>query len=645
MAASGKKQGSLLFQVDTPEDLRKLPLEKLPVLAKELREFLINTVSRTSGHLASGLGVVELTIALHYVYNTPFDQIIWDVGHQAYPHKILTGRRDQMSSIRQKNGLHPFLWRQESPYDTFSTGHASTSISEALGLALANKALNNGKKVCAVIGDGALTGGVSFEAMNHAGDLGADMLLVLNDNEMSISESVGSLAKHLAMWLSSPIYSRLLSSGKSVLENLPLVKDLAIKAQEHLKGMVVPGTLFEELGFNYVGPIDGHDISALIPVLKNMKDLKGPQILHVVTKKGKGYQPAEEDPTKYHGVPRFDPPVGISEDSDSVVCYRYSHVFGDWLMKTAASDKALRAVTPAMCEGSGMTEFASRFPGQYFDVAIAEQHAVLLASGLAAGGLRPVVCVYSTFLQRAYDQIIHDVAIQDLPIVIAIDRAGIVGADGPTHQGMFDISYMKSVPNITFMAPSTLRDFWLMLNTAYSLGHPAAVRYPRGCGISEGFSPDEKSLIPIGRAEILRQGREVCVLGWGPLVQETSAEFAKRELSYTVVNMRFIKPFDKDLVLNMADTHRVIITLEDGVISGGIGEAVAAFIMENGRHPVIRCLGIPDEFVEQDSPESIYRQYGMDGSSVADLAESLDKNLMGDPGRNIFRSRSDRKVS
>jgi len=644
MAASGKNKGSLLSQVDSPEDLRKLPEEKLPLLAKELREFLINTVSRTSGHLASGLGVVELTIALHYVYNTPDDQLIWDVGHQAYPHKIITGRRDQMFSIRQKNGLHPFPWRQESPYDTFSTGHASTSISEALGLALANRALNNGKKVCAVIGDGALTGGVAFEAMNHAGDLGADMLLVLNDNEMSISERVGSLAKHLAMWLSSPAYSRLLSSGKSVLENLPLVKDFAIKAQEHLKGMVVPGTLFEELGFNYVGPIDGHDISALIPVLRNMKDLSGPQILHVVTKKGKGYRPAEDDPTRYHGVPRFDPPVGLSKDSDSAISCRFSHVFGTWLIKNAENDKALRAVTPAMCEGSGMTEFASRFPEQYFDVAIAEQHAVLLASGLAAGGLRPVVCVYSTFLQRAYDQVIHDVAIQDLPIVIAIDRAGIVGADGPTHQGMFDISFIKPVPNITFMAPSTLREFWLMLNTAYSLGHPAAVRYPRGSGISEGFSSDEKGLLPIGRAEVLRKGEEVCVLGWGPLVQEINAEFARRDLPYTVVNMRFIKPFDRDLVLNMADTHRVIITLEDGVISGGIGETVASWIVENGRNPVIRCLGIPDEFVEQDSPESIYRQYGMDGASVADLAEQLDRRIADSLEKSLLGKKSYQKV-
>ena len=644
MAASGNNDASLLSQVDSPEDLRKIPEEKLPLLAKELREFLVNTVSRTSGHLASGLGVVELTIALHYVYNTPEDQLIWDVGHQAYPHKILTGRRDQMFSIRQKNGLHPFPWRAESPYDTFSTGHASTSISEALGLALANRALNNGKKVCAVIGDGALTGGVAFEAMNHAGDLGADMLLVLNDNEMSISESVGSIAKHLAMWLSSPAYSRLLSSGKSVLENLPLVKDFAIKAQEHLKGMVVPGTLFEELGFNYVGPIDGHDISALIPVLRNMKDLQGPQILHVVTKKGKGYRPAEDDPTRYHGVPRFDPPVGLSKDSDSAISSRYSHVFGTWLIKKAESDKALRAVTPAMCEGSGMTEFAARFPEQYFDVAIAEQHAVLLASGLAAGGLRPVVCVYSTFLQRAYDQIIHDVAIQDLPIVIAIDRAGIVGADGPTHQGMFDISFIKPIPNITFMAPSSLREFWLMLNTAYSLGHPAAVRYPRGSGISVGFSSDEKGLLPLGRAEVLRNGEEVCVLGWGPLIQEVNAEFTRRNLPYTVVNMRFIKPFDQELVLSMADTHRVIITLEDGVIAGGIGETVASWIVENGRNPVIRCLGIPDEFVEQDSPESIYRQYGMDGASVADLAERLDKRLMDSLENSMLGKKSYQKV-
>ncbi len=617
----------LLSKVDVPADLRKLKVEELPELASELRDFLIKTVSKTSGHLASGLGVVELTIALHYVYNTPEDQLVWDVGHQAYPHKILTGRRKFMSTIRQRGGLHPFPWRKESPYDTFSTGHASTSISEALGLSLANRDLNNGRKVCAVIGDGALTGGVAFEALNHAGDLNADMLVILNDNEMSISESVGSLAKHLAMWLSSPYYSRLLTSGKNVLDNIPIVKDLALRAQEHLKGMVVPGTLFEEFGFNYVGPIDGHDIPTLIQVLRNMRELKGPQLLHIATKKGKGYAPAENDPTKYHGVPKFDVPNGVQGNSAGCE-YKYAHVFGNWLIKKAEQDSKLRAITPAMCEGSGMTEFAHRFPERYFDVAIAEQHSLLFASGLAAGGLHPVVCVYSTFLQRAYDQIIHDLAIQDLPVVLTIDRAGIVGADGPTHQGVFDIGFVRMIPNITFFAPSTLKELWEMLNTAYEIKHPTAIRYPRGSGIPDGLKTDDNETVQVGKGEVLRVGRKVCILGWGPLIRDVYKEATRRQFSFTIVNMRFIKPLDEELIQRKAETHDVMITLEDGVVSGGVGEAVAAFLEKNKLHIDLINLGIPDEFVEQGTPEELYRHYGMDAVSVLNLAsekaEALD---------------------
>ena len=622
------EQYPLLSKIDSPKDLKKLPVSKLSSVASELRDFLISTVSKTSGHFASGLGAVELTIALHYVFDTPHDQLIWDVGHQAYPHKILTGRRDLLKTIRQKNGLHPFLWRQESEYDVFSTGHASTSISEALGLAIANRIEKNDKKVVAVIGDGALTGGVAFEAMNHAGDLNEDVLIILNDNEMSISESVGSLSKHMAMWLSAPSYNNMLKKGRKTLSSLPKIKEFAIRAHEHLKGMMLPGTLFEELGFNYVGPIDGHDIETLVSVLQNLKQLKGPRILHVGTIKGKGYQPAEENPTAYHGVPKFDVPVGV-ETSDKKR-NTFDENFGNWLMYAAEHNEKVMGITPAMCSGSGMVPFSQKYKDRYFDVAIAEQHALLLSSGLAAGGMLPVVCVYSTFLQRAYDQIIHDLAIQDVPVVVAVDRAGVVGPDGPTHQGVFDIAFIRSVPNMIMMTPSSLGMQWKMLNTALAYGHPAAVRYPRGGGI---FSDNEvtDATVEIGKGNVLREGKDICFIVWGPLVHDIYRTVNEQHKDYTVVDMRFVKPMDEELIVSMAGKHSVIVTLEDGVVQGGAGEEVARLVSRNYLVCPVLNLGIPDEFIEQATASEIYEQCGMDGVSVVGKAEQfLDgyKNIL-----------------
>lgn len=608
---------TLLDTISSPVDLRRLKVEELDQLAKELREFLLDTVSKTSGHLSSGLGVVELTIALHYVYETPFDQLVWDVGHQAYPHKILTGRKDQMSSIRKKDGLHPFLWRAESEYDVFSTGHASTSIGQALGLAIANRTLNNRKKVVAVIGDGALSGGVAFEALNHAGGLKENMLIILNDNEMSISESVGSLTKHLAMLLSSPSYEKIISQGEKALDFVPKIKDFAVKAHEHLKGMVTPGTLFEELGFNYVGPIDGHDLPTLISVLKNMKELSGPQLLHVATKKGKGYEPAEKNPTMYHGVDCFDLEEGVVEKQD---CQTFSRTFGEWLLETAKKNDKVVAITPAMCHGSGMTDFAKLYPSRYFDVAIAEQHALLLASGLARGGLKPVVSVYSSFLQRAYDQIIHDVAIQDLPVVIAVDRAGVVGQDGPTHQGVFDISFLKSIPNMIVAAPSSIQDFWGMMNAAIKSEKPVAVRYPRGTSIENKLekTEDESNLT---KSKTLKVGQHVAILVWGPLVHEVLQ--AAKDSEYAVIDMRMVKPIDYQKLDKIGTECEFIVTVEDGVINGGVGQEVASYIQEKYPACIVKNIGIPDEFVEQDTPTEIYKNYKMDGKSVVKLCDFL----------------------
>jgi 1-deoxy-D-xylulose-5-phosphate synthase len=493
-----------LALAENPEELRSLPKESLPKLCDELRQYLLNSVSRSSGHFASGLGTVELTVALHFVYNTPFDHLVWDVGHQAYPHKILTGRRDRIATIRQKNGLHPFPWRAESEYDVLSVGHSSTSISAGLGMAVAAEREGKGRRTVCVIGDGAITAGMAFEAMNHAGDINPDMLVVLNDNEMSISENVGALNNHLAQLLSGKLYSTLREGGKKVLAGVPPIKELVKRTEEHLKGMVVPGTLFEELGFNYIGPVDGHDVQGLVATLKNMRDLKGPQLLHIMTKKGRGYAPAEKDPISFHAVPKFDPASGTLPKSAGGLP-TYSKIFGDWLCETAAKDSSLMAITPAMREGSGMVQFSRDYPQQYFDVAIAEQHAVTFAAGLAIGGYKPVVAIYSTFLQRAYDQLIHDVAIQNLPVMFAIDRGGIVGADGQTHQGAFDLSFMRCIPTMVIMTPSDENECRQMLYTGYHYNDgPSAVRYPRGTGTGAALEP--LSLLPIGKGVVRRQG-------------------------------------------------------------------------------------------------------------------------------------------
>ncbi|MEG1691329.1 MAG: 1-deoxy-D-xylulose-5-phosphate synthase, partial [Hafnia sp.] len=537
-----------LALVDDPNDLRLLPKESLPKLCDELRQYLLNSVSRSSGHFASGLGTVELTVALHYVYNTPFDSLIWDVGHQAYPHKILTGRRDRIATIRQKGGLHPFPWRDESEYDVLSVGHSSTSISAGLGMAVAAEREGKNRRTVCVIGDGAITAGMAFEAMNHAGDIKADMLVVLNDNEMSISENVGALNNHLAQLLSGKLYSSLREGGKKVLSGLPPIKELVKRTEEHLKGMVVPGTLFEELGFNYIGPVDGHDVQALAATLKNMRDLKGPQLLHIMTKKGKGYAPAEKDPISWHAVPKFDPASGTLPKSSGGLP-TYSKIFGDWLCETALDDNKLMAVTPAMREGSGMVRFSKEYPQQYFDVAIAEQHAVTFAAGLAIGGYKPVVAIYSTFLQRAYDQVIHDVAMQKLPVMFAIDRAGIVGADGQTHQGAFDISFLRCIPNLVIMTPSDENECRQMLYTGhqYQAG-PTAVRYPRGSGTGATLEP--LASLPIGKGVVRRNGEKIAILNFGTLMPD--ALTAAEQLNATVADMRFVKPLDEALILELA---------------------------------------------------------------------------------------------
>ena len=602
----------LLAQANTPDELRNLPQDRLAPLCDELRRYLLRSVSRSSGHLASGLGVVELTVALHYVYQTPFDRLVWDVGHQAYPHKILTGRRDRMQSIRQKDGLHPFPWREESEYDALSVGHSSTSIGAALGMAIAAKNEGKGRKAVAIIGDGALTAGMAFEALNHAGDLHDDLLVILNDNEMSISENVGALNNHLARWLSGQLYTTIREGGKKVLSGLPPVKELARRAEEHLKGMVIPGTLFEEFGFNYIGPIDGHDVNALISTLRNMRQLKGPQLLHVMTKKGKGYEPAEKDPIGYHGVPKFNPDEDCLPKSSGSKP-GFSTIFGQWLCDMAARDEKLVGITPAMREGSGMVEFSQLYPQRYFDVAIAEQHAVTLAAGMAIGGLKPVVAIYSSFLQRAYDQLIHDVALQNLPVLFAIDRAGIVGADGPTHQGAFDISFLRAIPNMTIMTPSDEDECRKMLYTGYQLGTPAAVRYPRGIG--SGIEPElTMQSLEIGKGRVVRPGKSVAILAFGTLLQQ--AKPAADRLEATLVDMRFVKPLDEALLGELAASHDYLVTLEDGALMGGAGSAVNDALQRLRLYKPVLNLGLPDRFIEQGSQEEIYSLLGLDSARI-----------------------------
>ncbi len=602
----------LLNAVDHPGHLRALAEGQLPQLADELRRFLIDSVGRTGGHLAANLGVVELTVALHYVYNTPEDRLVWDVGHQSYPHKILTGRREQMPSLRQKDGLAGFPKRGESPYDTFGVGHSSTSVSAALGMALAAERKGEDRKAVAIIGDGALTAGMAFEALNHAGDLHTDLLVILNDNDMSISPNVGGLSNHLARILSGKLYVTMREQGKKALKNMPPVWELARRAEEHMKGMVVPGTLFEELGFNYIGPVDGHDLPTLVKTLRNLRGLKGPQFLHVVTKKGKGYQPAEENPCGYHGVGAFDPRVGTTSSKSKAPTY--TEVFGEWICDMAAQDPRLMAITPAMREGSGLVNYSERFPKRYFDVGIAEQHALTLAAGLACEGEKPVVAIYSTFLQRAYDQLIHDVAIQNLPVLFAIDRAGVVGPDGPTHAGSFDLSYLRCIPNMVVMAPADENECRQMLYTGFQLNQPAAVRYPRGSGPGVPLQKT-MSALPVGKADVLRTGRKVAILAFGCMVQP--ALQAGDELDATVVNMRFVKPVDEALVAHMAETHELIVTVEDNAVMGGAGSAVGECLAAQGLTPALIQLGLPDVFLEHATRGELLNEAGLSAENIA----------------------------
>ncbi|MDH5694182.1 MAG: 1-deoxy-D-xylulose-5-phosphate synthase [Gammaproteobacteria bacterium] len=605
---------SLLYSVNSPDDLRTLEIEQLAALAAELRSYLIDSVSKTGGHLAAGLGTVELTIALHYVYNTPYDRLVWDVGHQSYPHKILTGRRDQMSSLRQKDGLAGFPKRGESEYDTFGVGHSSTSISAALGMAIAAQTQKSDRRTVAVIGDGAMTAGMAFEALNHAGDMDADILVILNDNDMSISPNVGGLSNYLARIMSGKIYSQVREGSKKVLKSIPSLSELARRAEEHVKGMVIPGTLFEELGFNYIGPVDGHDLETLIPTLRNLRGLKGPQILHVITKKGKGFAPAEENPCKFHGVGKMDPQTGQAAPVTKPETPTYTQVFGKWLCDMAKQDERLVAITPAMREGSGMVEYSEQFPSRYFDVGIAEQHAVTLAAGMACDGVKPVVAIYSTFLQRAYDQMVHDVALQDLPVLFAIDRAGLVGPDGPTHAGSFDISFMRCIPNMLIMAASDENECRQMLYTGFMHNGPAAVRYPRGHG--PGVMPaEEMELIPLGQAEVKRKGKaSIGILAFGSTV--AAALEAGEKLDANVANMRFIKPLDTELVLYWASRFDLLVTVEENAIEGGAGSAINELLVKMEHPPQIINLGLPDKFVDHGGREELLSMCGLDASGI-----------------------------
>lgn len=679
--AGGSGSCKLLENINGAEDVRALPRESLPKLCSEIRECLVDTVSKTAGHLASGLGVVELTAALHYVYDTPRDILVWDVGHQAYPHKILTGHRKEFPTIRQPGGLHAFVWRGETEYDLLSTGHASTSIGSALGLAVAQryKPAAERRKVVAVIGDGAISGGCAFEALNHAGSFkDIDLTVILNDNEWSITENVGSVAQSLSHIISSPHYVKLVKGGKRILESLPAVRDLAMRAQEHVKGMLMPGTLFEEFGFNYMGPVDGHDVDRLVSILQNIRSMSGLNFLHVVTTKGKGYEPAEKDPCCYHGVPAFNPNKGIEESADQEDL-SFSAAFGRWMCDRAQIDRRLVGITPAMRIGSGMSEFAAKFPRQFFDVAIAEQHAMVFASGLAAGGMRPVVNIYSSFMQRAYDGLIHDMAVQDLPMVLALDRGGVVGPDGPTHNGSFDMAYVRAVPNLMMCAPSSRRELYCMMNTAYNSGHPAVVRYPRAAGESLrrtgmfNFRGEQRRLlsldecIPTGSAEVLNiasfdhkladtelrerlniddcvpslfaeseenltasevqlkaaalcRGKKAALLCFGPVVHELKAFAQSADL--TLINMRFIKPLNEETVRYCASLYDLIVTVEEGAVSGGIGEQISSVVSAmpvSERKAKVIHAGLPDRFFFEAPRDMILHDLKLDADGIAEF--------------------------
>lgn len=601
---------ALLDRIESPADLRQLEKKQLPQLAEELRTFLLYTIGQTGGHFGANLGTVELTIALHYLYDTPTDRLVWDVGHQAYPHKVLTGRRKQMSSLRQRDGLAGFLKRGESPYDVFGAGHSSTSISAALGMALAARLQGQKRRVVAIIGDGGMTAGMAYEAMAHAGATGASMLVVLNDNQMSISRNIGGLHNYFARIWASRLYIALREGGQKVLSRMPAAWKLARRTEEHVKGMVAPGTLFEELGLNYIGPIDGHNLKLLVSTLRNMRDRPGPQLLHILTVKGKGYAPAEKDPIKHHAIAKIEKPKAAAPQNPTP---KYQQIFGDWLCDTAAREPRLAAITPAMCEGSGMTEYAKKYPQRFFDVAIAEQHSVTLAAGLASEGMKPVVAIYSTFLQRAYDQLIHDVALQNLDVLFAVDRAGLVGEDGPTHAGSFDLSYLRTVPNLVIMTPSDGEEMRRLLDTGFLHAGPAVVRYPRG-GVPAPVAQTPSAPIPLGKALLLREGRQVAILAFGPLLGIACK--VGEAMDASVANMRFVKPLDQQLILRLADSHELLVTVEDNALAGGVGTAVSQLLVQNGVHTSLLHLGIPDYFVEHASRNEQLAECGLDEAGI-----------------------------
>jgi 1-deoxy-D-xylulose-5-phosphate synthase len=606
----------LLKTIDDPAELRKLEKKQLHQLAEELRAYVLDSVSKTGGHLSSNLGTVELTIALHAVFDTPEDRIVWDVGHQTYAHKILTGRRESMARLRMQDGISGFPRRAESPYDTFGTAHSSTSISAALGMAVAAKAKGEARKCIAVIGDGAMSAGMAFEAMNNAGATDADLLVILNDNEMSISPPVGALTNYLARLLSGRMYATARRASEHVLKRVG-VWELARRTEEHVKGMVTPSTLFEEFGFNYIGPIDGHDLDTLVATLVNIKQLKGPQFLHIVTRKGQGYKLAEDDPIAYHGPGKFDPAQGLQKAAPGKPTY--SQVFGDWLCDMARADERLVAVTPAMREGSGMVRYSEEFPARYFDVGIAEQHAVTFAAGMACEGLRPVVAIYSTFLQRGYDQLIHDVAIQNLPVTFALDRGGLVGGDGATHNGAFDYAYLRTVPNLTVMAPSDAKECRQMLTTAFQLGKPAAVRYPRGA--APGEAGTELAPLPVGKGELRRSGKRIAILAFGAMLKP--ALEAAEALDATVANMRFVKPLDLDLVKRLAGDHELLVTVEEHQVMGGAGSAVCEALSGLGIERRVLLLGLPDRFIDHGDPGKLLSSVGLDAAGIQKAIETV----------------------
>ncbi|PCI08559.1 MAG: 1-deoxy-D-xylulose-5-phosphate synthase [Gammaproteobacteria bacterium] len=617
----------LLESIDSPADVRKLNQQQLIELSHQLRSFLLDTVSTTGGHLSAGLGTIELTIALHHVFNTPYDRITWDVGHQTYPHKILTGRREKMSTLRQKDGIAGFLKRKESEYDTFGAGHSSTSIAAALGMSIAAKHKNENRHCVAVIGDGAMTAGMAFEALNHAGDCDANLLVILNDNDMSISPNVGALSNHLTRLLSGDLFSTLREGGKKVLENIPPALELARRTEEHVKGMVTPGTLFEELGFHYFGPIDGHDLDTLVPVLQNINQQTGPRLLHIKTKKGKGYSHAEDAPIKYHGVSAFDLNTGKTHASTNATKPppSYTEIFGQWLCDMAEQDERLIGITPAMREGSGLVEFSKRFPKRYFDVGIAEQHAVTLAAGMACENLKPVVAIYSTFLQRGYDQLIHDVAIQNLPVVFAIDRAGIVGADGPTHTGAYDISFLRCIPNMVVMTPADEAECRGLLTTAFLHDGPSAVRYPRGSATGLTL-PKTLEALPFGQAKQKRQGKKVALLVFGTLLA-TAMEVAE-EINASVYSMRFVKPLDTKTIKNAIDQHDLLVTIEDNAIAGGAGSSVSEYINAQHLNTQLLHIGFPDEFINHGQPGELHSDWQLDKSGMLATIRLRIKELL-----------------